>query len=512
MGYQSEEHSLSGTIRGSHGQPLAHQRIEVVAHGALWDSLLGTCYTGSQGEFNFPYTVQTRPLLKQQTLLLRVFEERLPSTQDPSQRCLERQVACLELEKPLALHHWTQPPLRLSSYDCIESLPILRRHVPSLRSYTNERLKARLYPLDLEALDLEDQELQLSGNEYVGNSPCTRDLLALHPCSAQVRQIDEERCEARLESFSAHIEIATAELYQGRVECVTLHPVRGKPLSASPKDPKFKQLVYLFNSALMRHTLFQGYLIQTILPCAQAAWASRTCLRSSPLRHLLGPHLEHCLLMPGPQGEPPPALAILPQLGFDAPQVRSHMGKALSQKWELDLPESDRAAGEMKKLIESSVALFFEDYAEEIADEWNEIQEFSIALKTHGCILFDAEIAPGSPENICRLQAFCARTLYLAIWQHWQLSRCLGNYGGHVGMGLWSLQGAPNESAQAHAVLQQVAYAGDLIKSQGDALLSNPNGEVYDGLIEALREATSAFEALGYTEEELAQIPVGPRV
>jgi hypothetical protein len=79
-------------------------------------------------------------------------------------------------------------------------------------------------------------------------------------------------------------------------------------------------------------------------------------------------------------------------------------------------------------------------------------------------------------------------------------------------MGLWSLQGAPNESAQAHAVLQQVAYAGDLIKSQGDALLSNPNGEVYDGLIEALREATSAFEALGYTEEELAQIPVGPRV
>lgn len=340
-----------------------------------------------------------------------------------------------------------------------------------------------------------------------------------------------------------------------QVQTVTIQDSPSASKTYQFGEPGFAWALYLFNSMALVKGEAHSHLGLCHFVTEQNAMAAFKFLHRNNVRHLVFPHLRGIMEIDALGSKVifgDNASVLVRSTGLTSAGLSTMLRDSLagtcytSYRPKQPLAESDRfaKAGNLCwNIISQSVDKFFEENQQNITQYWNEVYYMSKSLVEHslayrpfdnkpydtwvdgseiddpslpGRVVVDGELKAMRPitlskdapaeGDIERLKQFARFSIYVASFWHWVVHASQSKWGTNFNFG--SL--APNEggtpenygATQPENANQIMHLAQVLSKFRDGSIISNPNGDIYQDLIERFKGSREAFKALGYNIDE----------
>ncbi len=319
-------------------------------------------------------------------------------------------------------------------------------------------------------------------------------------------------------------------------------------------DEGFERALFLFNSAAIVKGEVVSHLGMGHIWSGQAAMALFRTVNKNPIKALLAPHLREVLEINrmgvsdifGPEG-------ILNVSGLKAGSIidslKDVLGGMCYSNFKPRAPVNEnhrfaKAENVYWDLLCGVVDRFFNENQEEIEKRWYEIYYMSKSLVEHslphrpwegqadmsawddsseiddpnfpGRVTINGDVRAVRPITLSkdkplegdmeRLKQFCRHAIFMVTFWHWAVHSTQGKWG--TNLSIASL--APENNGEGDFggtsvknARRQLEVAHVLADFDGGAMLKNPHGDIYQPLLDAIKENKGLFAALGYDIRKL---------
>lgn len=585
----SAKYLIYGKLKHPNGDPVTNQKVEVYQRSLLTEDFLGTFHSNKEGNFQIEPDKNSFKGGRSQKLIFKVLEEKLPVKDRWFFESKERVVFECEVEIFGKKAHENVGDVIVLLYEYKPALP-------DLRQPDNEKQRPQhwtfSYQIDLvkAALPPKIKQYLVKGTLPLWKIPSLEKLYGVFDPNLEVNS--ENTVEMILNGIypcyfrkgDSPNEIYTVidwrdyEIDGGngpRIPTVKLFLKRGiKGLDVTKVDVMFRdekefttynvgdvgfeRALYLFNSMGLVAGEVVSHLGIGHLYTGQAAMAVFRTLNTSPLSHLLCPHLRGVLEIDyagasaifGKNG-------ILNVSGLSQAGIMQSLQAVLGGMCYTGFKPREplttghrfaRAEQLFWEVVTKVVDDFFVHYQENIQAKWYEIFYMSKNLVEHSCPYIpweresnysvwldpneiDDPNLPGRVEfngvtravrpitlsidgpqegDIERLKQFCRVSIFTCTFWHWVIHSSQGKWG-------TNLKFATLAPWEREADLKEVPYGGTKVSDANEVfavahtfmdfsrgyLLKNPNGDIYNPFIEELKANRESLHKLGYDINEL---------